>query len=54
MNEIEIARMLNVRYDNKDGRVFIEMEVTDPAWKSKIMRDWEKLEVRLVVDEEEE
>lgn len=52
-DNIEIARMLNVTYDSETGRVFIEMEVTDPAWKQKILRNWQDLEVRLVVEEKD-
>lgn len=49
--KIDIARMMNVSYDTKTGQVFITMEVTDPVWKQKIMREWEDLEVKLVVEE---
>jgi len=52
--DIEIAKMYNVRYNDEDGRVFIEMEVTDPAWRQKILRNWKDLEVKLVIEEQEE
>ena len=51
--EIEIARLLNVRVDTETGKVYVEMEVTDPTWKQKILRNWKNLEVRLVVEEKE-
>jgi len=54
MNEVDIARMMNVTYDNKTGQVFITMEVTDPAWRQRLMRDWENLEVKLVVEEKKD
>ena len=50
MPDIEIAKMLNVRIDTKTGQVFIEMEIIDPTYKQKIMRNWEELEVKLVVE----
>lgn len=49
--EIDIAKMINFSYDNKTGKVFITMEVIDPTWKSKIMREFDKLEVKLVIEE---
>jgi hypothetical protein len=27
------------------------MEVTDPVWKQKILREWQDINVRLVIDE---
>ena len=53
-NEMEIARLLNVSVDTETGQVYIEMEVTDPTWKQKILRNWEDLNVRLVVEEKKE
>ena len=41
--EIEIAELLNFRYDDKTGRVILEMEVTDPVWKQKIIKRWGEL-----------
>lgn len=54
MNNIEIAKLYNVRYNDEDGKVFVEMEIIDPAWKQKILRNWEDLEVNLVIEEREE
>jgi len=48
---MEIARLLNVSVDKKTGKVFIEMEVTDPTWKQKILRNWKDKEVVLVIKE---
>lgn len=52
--KINIARLLNVTYDDQTGRVFIQMEVTDPVWKQKIMREWQDLEVSLIVEDKKE
>ena len=52
--EVDIARMMNVTYDNETGQVFITMEVTDPVWRQRLMRDWENLEVKLVVEEKQD
>lgn len=49
--KIDIARLMNVTYDDETGQVFITMEVTDPVWRQKILREWSNLEVRLVVEE---
>lgn len=49
--EIEIARLLNVRVDTKTGQVYLEMEVTDPTWKQRILREWQDVEVKLVIEE---
>jgi hypothetical protein len=46
----EIATLLNVRFDKETGRLILEMEVTDPVWKQKILREWQDINVRLVVD----
>ena len=51
MSDIEIAKLLNVRVDTKTGRVFLEMEVTDPVWKQKILREWQDVEVKLVIED---
>lgn len=47
----EIATLLNVRFDKKTGRLILEMEVTDPVWKQKILREWQDIKVRMVIDE---
>jgi hypothetical protein len=49
MREREIARMVNVRYDDDTGQVFVLMEVTDPAMKADLLRG--DVVARLVVDE---
>jgi hypothetical protein len=51
MSDIEIAKLLNVRFNNKTGQVFLEMEVTDPTWRQKILREWQDMEVKLVVED---
>ncbi len=48
--EIEIARLLNVKVNTDTGQVFLEMEVTDPAWKQRILREWQEVEVKLVIE----
>ena len=53
MSEIEIAKLLNVRVDKSSGRVFLEMEVFDPVWKQKILREWQDVEVKLVIQPKE-
>ena len=47
----EIAELLNVRYNNETGQVILEMEVVDPVWKQKILREWQTMKVKLVIDE---
>ena len=54
MSEMEIAKLYNVRYNKENGKVFIEMEITDPAWKQKILKNWQELEVKLVIEEKDE
>ena len=46
----EIAKLLNVKYDSTTGRMFLEMEVFDSVWKQKILSVWQELNVRLVID----
>lgn len=48
---IEVAELLNVRYNKDTGQVILEMEVSDPVWRQKILREWNALKVRLVVVE---
>ena len=47
----EVAELLNVRYNNETGQVILEMEVVDPVWKQKILREWQTMKVKLVIDE---
>jgi hypothetical protein len=47
----DIATLLNVRYDNETGKMILEMEVIDPVIKQKILREVDKLEVKLVLEE---
>ena len=49
--EREVARMVNVTYDDETGQVFVLMEVTDPAMKQDLLRG--DVTARLVVDERE-
>lgn len=51
--DIEIARLLNVSVDTDTGRVFLEMEVTDPTWRQRILREWQDVDVKLVIEEKE-
>lgn len=53
MSEIEIAKLLNVKVNKDTGQVFLEMEVTDPAWKQRILREWQEMDVKLVIEEKE-
>jgi hypothetical protein len=46
---IDIAELLNVRYNKETGQVILEMEVTDPVWKQKILREWQNLKVGLII-----
>ena len=48
---VDIAELLNVRYNKETGQVILEMEVVDPVWKQKILREWQKMKVKLVIDE---
>jgi hypothetical protein len=47
----DIATLLNVRYDSDTGKMILEMEVIDPVIKQKILREVDKLEVKLVLQE---
>jgi len=47
----DIATLLNVRYDSETGKMILEMEVIDPVIKQKILREVDKLEVKLVLQE---
>jgi len=49
--QTEIAKLLNVTYDTDTGQVFLKMEVIDPVWKQKILREWQTAEVKLVIEE---
>ena len=51
---VNIAKLLNVTYDTDTGQVFLQMEVTDPVWKQKILREWQDLDVSLVVEDKKE
>lgn len=48
---INIAKLLNVTIDKKTGQVFLEMEVIDPTWKQKILKNWKTKEVFLTIKE---
>jgi hypothetical protein len=51
MNEIEIAKIYNVMYDEETGELYLKFKVIDPVWKQKILREWMDLELKLVVEE---
>lgn len=51
MNETEIAELYTVTYDKNTGDLFLKMKVIDPVWKQKILRNWQDLKVKLVVEE---
>lgn len=51
MRERQIARMVNLRYNDETGQVFVLMEVTDPAMKADLLRG--DVVARLVVDEKD-
>ena len=53
MSSAEIAELLNVRYDNETGRLFLTMEVIDPVWRQKILTKWQDLNVKLVVEDKD-
>lgn len=50
MSRVEVARLLNVKVNTDTGQVFLEMEVTDPTWKQRILREWQDVEVKLVIE----
>jgi hypothetical protein len=54
MKRVDIAKLLNVRYNKDTGRVILEMEVIDPVWKQRILKEWQELDVKLVIEEKEE
>ena len=49
--EREVARMVNVTYDDETGQVFVLMEVTDPAMKQDLLRG--DVVARLVIKEKD-
>lgn len=49
--EIEIAKLLNVKVNTDTGQVFLEMEVTDPVWKQKVLRRWQNVNVKIILEE---
>jgi hypothetical protein len=50
-NEVEIAKLQTVIYDDETGDVFLKMKVTDPVWRQKILRRWQDLNVKLIIEE---
>jgi len=54
MVEIEIARLLNVKVNTDTGQVYLEMEVTDPTWRQRIIREWQNMDVKLVIDDKKQ
>ncbi len=53
-NKIQIARLLNVTCDQDTGDVFLTMKVTDPVWRQKILKEWQDLDVSIVVKDKKE
>jgi len=51
--EVKIAKLMNVKYNSETGEMFLEMKVTDPVWKQKLLKEWQELNVKLVIDEEQ-
>ena len=49
--DIKIAKLMNVKYDNETGEMYLEMKVIDPVWKQKLLKSWQELNVKLVVEE---
>ena len=50
--EKEIAKLINVIYDNETGDVFIRIKITDPAYKQKILNfELDKIKVELSLEE---
>jgi len=52
--KIKIAKLMNVKYNSETGEMFLEMKVIDPVWKQKLLNNWQELNVKLVVEEENE
>lgn len=50
-NDVEIAELYTVIYDEETGDVFLKMKVIDPVWRQKILRSWQDLSVKLVVED---
>ena len=53
-NDVEIAELYTVIYDDETGDVFLKMKVIDPVWRQKILRNWQDLDVKLIVEEKED
>ena len=49
-NEIEVARLLNVKVNTNTGQVYLEMEITDPVWKQKVLSEWQVSTIKLVIE----
>jgi hypothetical protein len=52
--EIEVARLLNVKVNTNTGQVYLEMEVTDPVWKQKILSEWQDSTIKLVIEKNDD
>ena len=50
-DNIEIAELYTVTYDKETGDVFLKMKVIDPVWRQRLLRDWQDLNVKLIVEE---
>lgn len=44
---------MNVKYNSDTGEMFLEMKVTDPVWKQKFLKEWQELDVSLVIENKE-
>jgi putative FmdB family regulatory protein len=49
--KVNIAKLLNVQYDSSTGRLFLKMEVLDPVWKQKFLKEWQDLDITLTIEE---
>lgn len=45
--DVEVAKFLNITIDAETGQVFLEIEILDPVWKSKIKNNIKKIKIIL-------
>jgi hypothetical protein len=50
--QIEVARMVNVTYNDETGQVFVLMEIIDPAIKADLLRG--DVTAKLVIEEDDD
>ena len=53
-NEVDIAEIHNIIYDDETGDLYLKFKVTDPVWKQKILREGQDWEFKLVVGDSNE